>query len=65
MFLYGDSTQQFAVAIMVPQKGYIEEMGKELNLTGAFEYLCTHPRIRKQLLTQLNSFAQEEGLESY
>lgn len=64
MFLYGDSTQSFVVAIIVPNREVIEMMGLDLGIKGSFEYLCTHPRIRRQLLTQLNEFASAEGLES-
>jgi long-subunit acyl-CoA synthetase (AMP-forming) len=40
-------------------------MGKDLGIVGKFEYLCTNPRIRRQLLTQLNDFAKSEGLKNY
>lgn len=65
IFIHGESTQSFVVAIVVPKMDVIESMAAEMSLKGSFEYLCTHPKIRKQLLSQLNDFATEDGLASF
>lgn len=50
VFVHGDSLQCYTVAIVVPEKHFIEELGNKLNITGTFQELCNNPEIKKSVL---------------
>jgi long-subunit acyl-CoA synthetase (AMP-forming) len=59
MFLYGDSNESFALAIIVPNQKTIEDYARRLNIVGSYEQLCVNPMIRKELLSMLNEFGKK------
>lgn len=40
VFVHGDSLQSYTVAVVVPDKKFIEDLAKEMNIEGTFEQLC-------------------------
>lgn len=40
VFVHGDSLQSYTIAVVVPDKQFIEDLGKEKNISGTFEELC-------------------------
>jgi len=65
MFLYGDPMENFAIAVMVPNKEAIEEIGRKKNIAGTFEELCKNKEVRTELLNNLNAFTKKEGLQGF
>lgn len=65
MFIYGDSTETFAVAVIVPKKSAIEDMGKQLGLNLPFEELCKNQQLRKNFVIMLNEHGKKNGLQSF
>lgn len=65
MFLYGEPTQAFAVAVIAPEKAALEEIARKVGVTGSFEKLCSSPAVRKALLLEANEFGRREGLYGF
>lgn len=59
MYLHGESTEAFTVAIIVPERRAVEELANKLGIKGAFEQLCHNEQVRKGLLTILNDFCKK------
>ena len=64
-FLHGESTHTFAVAIVVPQKEYIEKLAHDNKIEGGFEDLCQNKQIKSLVLKEMNATAKENGLKSF
>lgn len=46
IFLHGESTEAFCIAIAVPNKKKVTEFGAGKNIEGSFEDLCTNKEVR-------------------
>lgn len=52
--VYGDSYKTFTVALIVPNGFYLEQIARNLGITGKnFEELCNDPQIEKAVLQEL------------
>lgn len=52
--VYGDSYKTFTVALIVPNAFYLEQIARNLGITGkSFEELCNEPQIEKAVLQEL------------
>lgn len=65
MFLYGDSMQNFCVAVISPVKASIEKIAQEKGIQGSFEELCKNKDVRTEYISQLNSFSKKQGLKGF
>ena len=65
MFLYGDSTQNFCVAIISPVKAAIEKIAQEKGVQGSYENLCKNKVVRTEFLSQLNAYSKKQGLQGF
>ena len=63
IYLYGDSFQTFCVGIVVPEKKEVLRLAEELGLSGkSFEELCKEPKIKAEILKDLNKTGKEAKL---
>jgi hypothetical protein len=51
--LHGDSLQNFAVVIVVPNKLELQKLGKELGIEKPYAELCEDKALLKELLRNL------------
>jgi long-chain acyl-CoA synthetase len=61
IFVTGDSLQSHPVAIIVPRRKVIEELGQSLKLSGNFEVLCAHPEILSKVHEDFERIMKEDG----
>lgn len=55
IFLYGESTESFCIAIAVPNKKTFMEMAEKNKIEGSFEELCQNKSAKIELLKALNA----------
>lgn len=65
IFIHGESTESFVIAIAVPHKKAVEEFAEKRTLTGTFEELCRNEGIRADFVTYLNAVGKEGGLQGF
>lgn len=65
IFLHGESTEAFCIAIAVPNKKKLMEIAAEKKLEGSFEELCQNKDIRSEILKHLNHTGKEGGLKGF
>ncbi|CAD8054344.1 unnamed protein product [Paramecium sonneborni] len=53
VFVYGDSTKSFCVAIIVPEKQYVLELANTLTISGTFEQLCANDKVNKFFIDEM------------
>ncbi|XP_012347685.1 long-chain-fatty-acid--CoA ligase 3 isoform X2 [Apis florea] len=64
--VYGDSYKTFTVALIVPNAFYLEQIAKNLGITGkSFEELCNDSEIEKAVLQELIEQAKKCKLQRY
>lgn len=61
IFLHGESTENFAVAVVVPNKRYVQQLVGESNA----EEKINDPSIREKIVSELNSAGKQAGLMSF
>lgn len=59
-FIYGDPTQSFLVAIVVPEPDAIYAFANYSLLEGSFKELCQNLKVRHYVLDQMQLIAEEE-----
>jgi len=65
-FLYGDSLKSHTIAIAVPNKDSILDLGKELNLGNlSYEELCANKQVRDRVLADMNKKGKESKINSF
>ena len=64
-FLYGDSYQNFAVAVVTVDKAGIEELAAKHSIKKSFEEVCKDKLIRTLLCKEMNSVGKEAGLMGF
>lgn len=65
MFLYGDSSQNFCVAIITPVKAAIENIAKAKNIQGSQEELYKNKEVRTEFLNELNNYSKKQGIKGF
>jgi len=60
IFVYGDSSRAFLVAIVVPEKEYLEAWCQKHQLHLNFHESCKDKRVKQAILQDLQSIAQNE-----
>ena len=65
MLLHGDSKQNFAVAIMVPNKELITAIANKLNIAGSIEEVANKVEVRTAFLSEVNAYAREQKLAGF
>ncbi|KAL4505874.1 hypothetical protein ABPG72_013635 [Tetrahymena utriculariae] len=65
IFVYGDSLQSYCVAIAVLEKSFIEDLGKQKNITGTYEELCQNPEIVSAVLASLEKQGRADKLAGF
>ncbi len=65
IFIHGESTESFAIAIAVPHKKALEELAASKGIEGSFEDLCKNPAIKCEVVASLNKVGKEAGLQSF
>ncbi|CAD8168829.1 unnamed protein product [Paramecium octaurelia] len=63
-FIYGDSLQSQIVAIIVPQKDFVEKQAIEKQIQGDFEQLCKNPEIIGLYQKNINDYGRANKLNS-
>ncbi len=61
-FVYGDSLKSALVAIIVPNKEYIEELAKQKGISASFEELCQRDDIKQEIFNNLEEIGKTEKL---
>ena len=64
-FLYGDSNENYAISIAVPEKEYLEKKANEMGIAGSFEELCRNKDIRVAILSEMHALGSERKLKSF
>lgn len=58
--VYGDSSKQFTVALVVPNQKHLEDLASRHGITGlAFEELCASPVVEKAVIKELAEHAKK------
>jgi len=65
IFIHGESTECFVVAIAVPHKKFVEEFAEKRGVAGTYEELCTTEGIRADFIVYLNQVGKEGGLQGF
>lgn len=64
--VYGDSSKQFTVALVVPNQKHLEDIAQKNGVTGVeFEDLCTSPVMEKAVIKELAEHAKKCKLQRY
>ncbi|CAD8073793.1 unnamed protein product [Paramecium sonneborni] len=63
-FIYGDSLKSQIVAIIVPQKEFVEKYAAEKQIQGDFEQLCKNKDIINLFLKNINEYGRANKLNS-
>eukprot|EP00028_Trichosphaerium_sp_Am-I-7-wt_P011016 CAMPEP_0168539206 /NCGR_PEP_ID=MMETSP0405-20121227/21682_1 /TAXON_ID=498012 /ORGANISM="Trichosphaerium sp, Strain Am-I-7 wt" /LENGTH=305 /DNA_ID=CAMNT_0008568709 /DNA_START=26 /DNA_END=940 /DNA_ORIENTATION=+ len=62
--LYVDSSRYHCVALIVPEKSLICKWATENKIEGSYEELCKNDKVKKYVLTRLQTRAKQDGLKS-
>jgi len=65
IWVYGDSTKPFLIAIGTGNRASITDYAASLGLTGSFEELCGHLQILKTVMEDLQRIAKESKLQGF
>lgn len=65
IFIHGESTETFAIAIVVPQKKKFQELASSKGVEGGYEELCKSEKMRAQMVSALSKIGKEAGLASF
>lgn len=65
IFIHGQSTECFVIAIAVPHKKYVQEFAHKRGITAAYEELCRNEAIRADFIVYLNQVGKEGGLQGF
>ena len=64
-FLHGDSLQSFAVAIVGPNRDFLNKLAESKGIKGSFEELCANREIRLAVLADMNAVGRKGGLNGF
>ena len=62
IFIYGDSLQSYLVAIVLPKKKFVMELGKTLGIEKDFKEMILQGEVKKQVQEELNKQAKKSKL---
>ena len=65
VFLHGDSTQNFAVAIISPKKDELLDFAAKNNIKGSYEEICNNRDMKMLFYKELDLIGKKEGLMSF
>ena len=65
IFIHGESTESFVIAIAVPHHKALQELAASKNIEGNPEQLCKHDAIRADMISYLSKIGKEAGLQSF
>jgi len=65
IYIHGESTETFVIAIAVPHKKAIEEIAAHKKIEGAYEDLLKNEVIRAEIIIYLNKIGKDAGLQSF
>jgi long-chain acyl-CoA synthetase len=65
IFLHGESSQNFAIVFITPNKSKLEAKAQSLGIKGTFEELCANPQLKLEVLKQMNDVGKQKGLKSF
>ena len=65
MLIHGDSKQNFAVAIMSPNKELITTIAEKLKIAGSIEEIVNKVQVRTAFLSEVNAYAREQKLAGF
>lgn len=65
IFVHGESTECFVIAIAVPHKKFVEDFAQKRGVNGSYEELCRNEGIRADFVTYLNAVGKEGGLQGF
>ena len=63
--MYGDSTQNFCVAIIRPVKAAVSNIAKKKGIEGSTEELYKNKEVRTEFLTDLNNYSKKQGMKEF
>jgi long-chain acyl-CoA synthetase len=65
IFIHGESTETFCIAIGVPNKKKFIEFAQSKGVEGDLAELCKHEKIRAEVVIHLGKVGKEAGLMSF
>lgn len=65
VFLHGESSQNFAVAVVVPDQKLLMSLAEKHGIKGTFQEVCKDRNMRIILCKELDSIGKESGLMSF
>lgn len=65
IFIHGESTECFVIAIAVPHKKFVEEFAQKRGVEGSYEDLCKNEAVRAEFVMYLNQVGKEGGLQGF
>ncbi|XP_008239039.1 PREDICTED: long chain acyl-CoA synthetase 4 [Prunus mume] len=65
IWVYGNSFESFLIAVVNPNKQAIESWAEQNGVSGDFNSLCEHTRVKEYVLGELNKIAKEKKLKGF
>lgn len=65
IFIHGDSTECFVIAIAVPHKKFVAEFAEKRGVEGSYEEQCRSEAVRAEFVNYLNAVGKEGGLQGF
>ena len=65
VFLHGESLQNYCVAVVVPNKDFLNSLAQSKAIQGSFQELCTKKEILAAVLADMNAVGRKAGLNGY
>nr|AUD66219.1 long-chain acyl-CoA synthetase 2 [Prunus sibirica] len=65
IWVYGNSFESFLIAVVNPNNQAIESWAEKNGVSGDFNSLCEHTRVKEYILGELNKIAKEKKLKGF
>ena len=64
-FVHGDSTKDYLVGVIVPDRENIEVLAESLGIKGTYEELCQNQQIKERILHEINKVGKQNKLHGF
>ncbi|PSS03947.1 Long chain acyl-CoA synthetase [Actinidia chinensis var. chinensis] len=65
IWIYGNSYESFLVAVVNPNKQFLESWAEENGVAGEFTTICDHPKAKSYILEELAKTGKEKKLKGF
>ncbi|XP_073302440.1 long chain acyl-CoA synthetase 4-like [Primulina huaijiensis] len=65
IWVYGNSFESFLIAIINPKKQAVEQWAEQTGISGDFNALCEHVKVKEYFIEELTRIAKEKKLKGF